>query len=88
MKTSKNSVVCTIAAKLAKHGVKNPMRVAWQVYRIAMNCLHSIAKKCHYDFFSYAFDLEYTIMAMGILPSQILPASVLTMFAKAGLALA
>lgn len=85
---TKNSVVCTIAAKLAKKGVKNPMRVAWIIHRTILAMLDAIRNKTTYVYFSYAVDLEYMLMSSGILPSQVLPASVLNIFAKTGLKLA
>lgn len=41
-KTSKNSVVCSIAAKLAKQNVKNPMAIAWLVHRNIIKILDAI----------------------------------------------
>lgn len=78
----KQSIVCSIAAKLAKSGVKNPMRVAWKLYRITMDCLHASKDVNTFKFFAQAFNLEFMIMQLGILPSHILPPAVLKVFAN------
>ena len=84
----KQSVVCTIAAKLAKQGIKNPMRVAWELYRSTITCLDALANKRLQHFFSVGFYIEYTLITLGVLPSQVLPTSVLKVFAKTGLVFA
>ena len=85
---TKNRVVCSISAKLAKAGIKNPMAIAWQIYRDTRECLNAIATKQLQHFFRVGFSIEYTLVGLGVAPSEVLPANVLKVFAQAGLDLA
>lgn len=39
---TKNGVVCSIAAKLAKSGIKNPMQAAWKLYKAVLRMFHEL----------------------------------------------
>ena len=74
-KTSKNSVVCSIAAKLAKSGVKNPMRVAWQLHKAIIAMLHAIRAKnralCKQIKLSVlAFLVKYDLVLNDLIPTH------------------
>lgn len=81
--TTKNSAVCTIAAKLAKRNVRNPMSIAWKLYRITLDCLNAISKKCYFDFYAYAYQLECILVQHRVTDiSHVLPTNVCTVFRK------
>jgi hypothetical protein len=85
---TKNSVVCSIAAKLSSKGVKKPLTIAWKLYRVAMNCLNAIAQKCYLDFYGFACQLEYILLQHRFTDiSQLLPPSVCHVFRKHALSL-
>ena len=72
MKT-KTSVVCSIANKLARIGVKNPMKAAWQLHRAIIMMIDAIDFGYHALAVSIARQINEKLFKLGMLASELLP---------------
>ena len=71
----KQSVICSIAAKLAKHGIQNPMASAWQLHNAIIAMLHAIRAKnralCKQIKLSVlAFLVKYDLVLNDLIPTH------------------